>query len=339
MTLTGETMLQGHKLDSKLAQKAEQALSSVLLPGEMTLFIGKTSNVSPLFDVLVISNFRVLALMTANTDGIPIKREVLRSHISGVSYSTKMTSNGALQIETTDGVTVFGIVPKQDRDSISGILAQSVELPEEFEAAQAAQAAQSGTSLDPSIELLGDLPNAKTIRAIYEHCDAGQLPIFVLSSGGGAGVLAAWADRLMIIKTGGLTSFMAGATGGGRLSTFYYRDINAIEYNSGFVNGVLEILTPSYTGSQTNDFWSAGKNDPWTLSNCLPIVKPQYEVFTPKIQQLRKWVSEAKNQPVIVQSQQTASGLADELKKLVELHAAGILTDEDLAAAKAKLLS
>jgi hypothetical protein len=271
-------------------------------------------------------------------DGIHVKREVTRGNILDFAFSTKFTSNGALQTRDSQTI-VFGMVPKQDQDTISIFLKSDFADISEVESELQAQSALAGTSLDPKIELLGDLPNAKTIRAINENSINGELPSFVLSSGGGSGVLAAWNDRLMIIKTGGLTGFMAGATGGGRSGTFYFKDINGIEFNSGFVNGVLEILTPSYTGTQTNDFWSSGKNDPWVLSNCLPIAKAQYEVFSEKINLLRNLISESKTQTIVVQAASGQISLSDELKKLVDLHGAGLISDDDLAAAKAKLLN
>ena len=68
-------------------------------------------------------------------------------------------------------------------------------------------------------------------------------PWLVLAPGFGQGLIAAWEDRLSVIKTGLLTGFMAGSYGGERTGTFHFTDITGIEYNSGLMNGVLEILT------------------------------------------------------------------------------------------------
>lgn len=50
----------------------------------------------------------------------------------------------------------------------------------------------------------------------------------MLGSGTG-GVLACFDDRLMVIKVGAMTSWMAGSMGGGRVTTIHYRDITSVE--------------------------------------------------------------------------------------------------------------
>ncbi|WP_165807277.1 SHOCT domain-containing protein [Nocardioides currus] len=189
---------------------------------------------------------------------------------------------------------------------------------------------------------------------------------WILVSSGGAGLLAAWDDRLAIVKTGAMTSFMAGSLGGERSAVFHYTDITGIEYNSGLMNGVLEILTPSYSGSANKDFWrgstksrNANANDPWTLSNTLPLAKAEYRSAGDQITELRRRISIAKNPgpstPVstanIAPAAATSApipppaglgegaGLADQLAKLADLHQAGVLSDEEFAAAKQRLLT
>ena len=334
-------MQYGHKVDQKLTDALNQILVPKFLTGENPIYIGKASNLSPSFDVLAITNFRILGINSTATDGLCIKREILRQEVIGQEIGSGFKNNDKLLVKSTSGETVvFGIIPKKDHDLVISVLQTSDAHPisDEVQAQHVAQSSESGLLLDPSIELIGGKPNAKTIRVVNESCLNGELPRFIIAEGA-AGVLAAWSDRLMIIKTGGMTSFMAGATGGGRISTFYYKDINAIEYNSGFVTGVLEVLTASYNGTQNSDFWGQGKDDPWKLSNCLPLAKANHALAAGKLQELRKWISDAKNQSVIVHAPNSSLSLADEIKKLADLHAAGLLTEEELSAAKSKLLS
>ncbi len=68
--------------------------------------------------------------------------------------------------------------------------------------------------------------------------------------------IVALQDRLLVVKCG----MWAGATFGGRVTSFYYRDINGIEVNMGLLYGVIEVNTPSYQGTQTRDFWNAGSD-------------------------------------------------------------------------------
>ena len=140
--------------------------------------------------------------------------------------------------------------------------------------------------------------SAKASRAIADVCRPDEAPWLILTSFGGAGTLVGFDDRLVILKTGGLTSLMAGSFGGQRQATFQYDDITGIEYNSGMVNGVLEILTPSYQGTVHKDFWrgaaksrNADSGDPWTLSNCLPLAKPEYRAALAEINELQARVS------------------------------------------------
>lgn len=138
---------------------------------------------------------------------------------------------------------------------------------------------------------------------------------------------------------------MAGSAGGGRITTFHYRDITGIEYNGGLVNGVLEILTPSYQGTANKDFWrGSGKNknsdanDPWTLSNTLPLAKLVYQAALSRLNELRDKMTRAKQTTVVI-AQPSAAGLADELKGLVALHQQGALTDDEFSAAKLAAIS
>jgi hypothetical protein len=157
------------------------------------------------------------------------------------------------------------------------------------------------------------------------------------------GALLVFEDRCMIVKGGFVGGFMAGSLGGERAGTFYLNQITGIEYNSGMINGVLEILTPSYQGTANKDFWrasnksrNADKNDPWTLSNCLPLTKDGYNSARSMIDELKKMVSLAQV-PKFLQAT-PATSISDELTKLADLHSKGLLTDEEFQSAKSKLL-
>lgn len=190
----------------------------------------------------------------------------------------------------------------------------------------------------------------KGLEEIDNHCRPEEVPKFIIGSGTG-GALAAFEDRCLIVKKGGMTSFMTGALGGGRVTTFMYAQITGIEYNSGFVSGVLEILTPSYQGSANKDYWrgtarsrNADSNDPFTLSNTLPLSKQEHELARPLIDELRKLIAQA-HQPVVrIETSQHLSsdgesGLAAELEKLAALHANGVLDQDEYRAAKAALIA
>jgi hypothetical protein len=198
-------------------------------------------------------------------------------------------------------------------------------------------------------EFFGDSANAKTLDDIISYSTESGPPWLVISSVL-SGAFAAWTDRIMIVKSGFMPSLMAGSLGGGRSTTFYFNDVNALEYNAGIASGVLEVLTASYQGSKNADFWSgttssrnANADSPFTLSNTLPVVRTTHSAALPALNRLRKMISEVKNPSASAASTQLASKLPDQtpleaLAQLGELHASGILSDEEFSSAKAKLL-
>lgn len=210
-----------------------------------------------------------------------------------------------------------------------------------------ADTASSDGEWSDSTVTVGKL-SKKARAAIHSQCHDNESPWLILTSSGGAGTLVAFEDRLAIIKTGALTSFMAGSLGGERAAVFYFTDVTGIEYNSGFISGVLEVLTPSYSGSANKDFWrgsnksrNADSNDPWTLSNCLPLSKIEYNASLAHIKALRERIARAKNPGSTSTTQVGAdsAGLVEQLERLRTLHESGALSAEEFAAAKARLLN
>jgi hypothetical protein len=163
--------------------------------------------------------------------------------------------------------------------------------------------------------------------------------------------IVALTDRLLMIKPGSL----AGETSGPEGISFYYRDITSIEVNTGLINGVIEINTPSYQGNGHKGLWdikNRGK-DPYEVTNWLPISKRYLKEYKPYIDMLRAMVRAAKQERVASSSPQRvsslrselkylaflrASGVLSELEKVASLRASGVLTDEDFQRAKRRLL-
>lgn len=151
--------------------------------------------------------------------------------------------------------------------------------------------------------------------------------------------LIALDERLLIAKTG----FMAGATGGGRKTTFDYMDITNVEVNTGWANAVIEVLTAAYAGGTQKDFWSVGKNDdPFKASNAIPIDKAKLTEVQPYLDDLNEWIRSAKRGrneiPTASPSAAPQQGVAEQIRELHDLMQAGALTQQEFEAAKAKLL-
>lgn len=183
--------------------------------------------------------------------------------------------------------------------------------------------------------------DTKTLGKLGKHLSDGD-DVEVIIWSPGSGYLLSTQDRCIIAKISLAQSFMAGSLGGGRVASFYHADINSIEYNSGLFNGVLEILTASYQGSANKDFWqgtfrsrNANSNDPYTLSNTLPLARFEYEELKPLISIIRSRISKTKNPARI---DKAPSNSMDSLDTLSHLHDTGKLSDEEFAAAKARVL-
>jgi len=162
------------------------------------------------------------------------------------------------------------------------------------------------------------------------HIAAGETVLVVLV-GASKQALVALEDRLIIIKPG----MMAGASFGARVTTFPYRDIVALEVNTGMRNGVVEVIAAGYQGTKGVKYWSSEPDtDPFQISNCLPAAKKAIASWQPKLESIRESIHAAKSGPP--PGTPPPPGLDREqpmvaqLAQLAELHRTGALTDESL---------
>lgn len=340
------------KWNASKAAKKLQTARAALLPEEDLWFLGYCNNVKPLADAIAVTPLRVVALMRGKV--------AFEAHHSDIESLTTHEKRGTVTVVRRNGESmVFKLVPKEDLGEIARYGQQGRSTPPPPDLLQTAADAEAdrialteraiaAKELNwPDTAVHGKL-SRKASEAILRQCHGAEKPWLILTSAGGAGTLTAFDNRLAIIKTGGFTSYMAGSLGGERSATFHFADITGIEFNSGWVNGVLEILTASYSGSTNKDFWrgsnrfrNADSNNPWTLSNCLPLLKSEHNSYLPEINELKARVGKSKQVRVQVAAPQVApnsDGLAEQLQKLGDLHASGVLSAEEFAAAKARLL-
>ena len=327
----------------KQEKKAREAMRW-LLPGETPIYQFGANSTRPLATDVVVTDLRVFTYTTTKQGREVMNSDIASAEVKGSSITVEVTSGEPLKLSFIDadviGEAALAIEAAAKHTPPAEALEELDRIAEEDEAI--AEKWDGAT-------IVGKV-RGKSYRSIGRLSQPGEVPWLVIGAGFAYGVLAAFEDRLVIIKTGAATSFIAGALGGERATTFYYTDITAIEYNSGLVTGVLEVLTPSYQGSANKDYWrgttasrNANSNDPFTLSNTLPMAKPDYIAWTPHIQALRAKIAEAKRPaaPVVVHQAPAApltSSLADELGKLAALRDAGVLSDDEFAAAKAQLI-
>lgn len=346
------TMLVGKGVKTAKVEKHLAKFPDTMLPGEEVWFWAKCNNFKPSVDSVIVTNARVIGFSTI----VGTKFVTTFAEIAATEANEK---KGTYQIDTLSGASIaFKSVPGEDVPTIEHYVAQgrSAPMPESVQSALSAKADEETATAQaaslqsqretqakavswPNSKMVGTAVSSKASHAILQQCHGDEQPWLILGAGTG-GVLAAFDDRLAIIKTGAMTGMLAGSMGGQRSGTFHFRDVTGIEYNSGMINGVLEILTPSYTGTSTHDFWGSDDKDPFKLNNCLPLAKSEYRKVENEIQELRSRVSQAK-QPQVVSAAPAPGGtsLADEMRKLAELRDAGILSEDEFAAAKARLIA
>lgn len=175
-----------------------------------------------------------------------------------------------------------------------------------------------------------EILNSRERRLAEENINPGEQVLFCLV-GSFDQALVALEERLLIIKVG----MIAGATFGGRVASFHYKDITGIEVNTGLINGVIEISTPSYQATEEKDWWSMQRDrDPAKLSNCLPIYKANLKEYQPYLEKLREMIRKAKQTGVQGESEDITS----QIEKLLRLYQSGALTEEEFQIAKKRLL-
>ncbi len=210
-------------------------------------------------------------------------------------------------------------------------IAQALEKPEEASVATVPVSKVAG-----GVEVL----NKKLRKLAEQNMGEDESIEFCLLSQSGVGgwsqVIVALDERLLVIKPG----MAAGATFGARVTSFYYRDITGIEINTGLLQGVIEINTPSYQGTAQKDYWNVRdqNKNPFLVTNCLPISKRDLKHYKPYIDKLRTMIREAKQERVTPLPPQGGNNLSSELDKLASLKASGVLTEEEFQQAKKRVL-
>jgi hypothetical protein len=322
-------------------------LAGQLVEGEQPVLLMGGGSMRPLVDLLLVTSARLMAFQRAAVAAGP--------RFEGrPGFSTLEADGRKLRIRNSDGTELVFAMSKDDvARTVATVHGQPAPDPAVWAAlsASAMGAAATGDAW-AKVLVVGEVKtvNKPTWKALRDAAYGDEVPIFVITGVGGAGVLAAFEDRCMIVKAGVMTGLMAGSLGGSRQATFHYAEITGIEFNSGMLSGVLEVLTPSYQGTANKDYWrgstksrNADSNDPWTLSNCLPLSKGGHASAQAEINELRRRIGQSKQMQVVIQGAATPVSseptLAGELAKLADLRQQGLLDDAEFAEAKRAVLA
>lgn len=351
------------KLSDKAVQKVIERLRPVLLAGEDIHYVGQCLNIKPALSHFLITEARIIGAEQGSVrfayhaseleeiDIDPIKGRVMLKARGREPFTIKSIPQpdmGDVQVNF-ERLQVRTSTP-DDRLDPASPLGAPTGMPRKV-ASQPADPPSNANGFAiasgrPSRHCGGALRSAAA-RAVAELSRGDESPWLILNPAGATGSLVAFEDRLAIIKTGAFTGFMAGSTFGGRQAVIYFSDITGIEFNGGLITGVLEVLTASYQGTANKDFWqgtlssrNANANDPFTLSNTLPMTKSEYRDCQEHINELRHRISISKR-PVAAPAITAApaqDSFADQIAKLAQLRANGLLSDEEFAEAKQKLM-
>lgn len=147
--------------------------------------------------------------------------------------------------------------------------------------------------------------------------------------------MIALGDRLLIVKPG----FHAGTTFGSLVTTFFYRDVTAIQVQTFLVSGWIEVSSAGFQGGgrKYNRHPRPSDRDVYKLANCIPIHKWRLTEYQPALTRLRECVRSAKVLPT-AQAAPAALDLAEKLVRLSELCDAGSITRREFEQAKQHLL-
>jgi len=336
-----------------------------LTPGEQMRFVGTCTMLRPLASHIVLTDSRFLGLQdqtlafSAAADDI-VRLDFVAAHgtvtlalrsggsitIAGIpiddmalieQHLIRLQSRGPKR-DTSEPPPRAPLAPTPLRSAVPTIVAPPSTPPPPTGAP---------VPIRPAPRICGKSLRGPAQRIVDDLSEPGETPWLILNPAGATGALVAFDDRLAIIKAGAVTGLLAGAAFGNRQAVIYFRDITGIEFNAGMLTGVLEVLTASYQGTANKDFWkgtlsgrNSDSNDPFTLSNTLPMAKSEFQECKEHVAELRRRISESKQtviQPQIVM-QANETSFADQLEKLAALHGSGALSAEEFAAAKQRLL-
>ncbi len=150
----------------------------------------------------------------------------------------------------------------------------------------------------------------------------------VVVPGPAAQVLVGTDRRVLVFKKG----LAAGTAFGSELSSWEYRQLSGVLLRTGVLGGVLALQVPGVTPPRP------GSDEAYTAPYAIPVVRP-YEPVQEAVAHLRDRVARA-GDPAPADAPEPLSPVlvADELAKLARLRDDGVLTPEEFAHQKRRLL-
>jgi hypothetical protein len=144
--------------------------------------------------------------------------------------------------------------------------------------------------------------------------------------------------RVFVYKKG----FMAGAAFGSEITSWDYRNLVGVQIHTGMMSGAAVLQAPGQSGTKTN-VWKNGDQDPYKAPNAIPLNRPWNQAQA-GVARLRELIEATHRHqqfgpPTGPPAIPVKTSVVDELKKLADLRASGVLTDDEFASLKGRLLN
>jgi hypothetical protein len=176
----------------------------------------------------------------------------------------------------------------------------------------------------------------KKAVAAVEQTLAPDEQVRLVINGAGSQAIIATDRRALVYKKG----FMAGATFGSELTSWAYRNLVGVQIHTGMMSGAVVLQGPGQTGGRTS-YWKDDDSAPHKAPNAIPLTRP-FDSAREQVAELGRIIDEAHRRdetPRPASQAPAPDSVADELRKLADLRAEGILTEQEFADLKAKLLT
>ena len=167
----------------------------------------------------------------------------------------------------------------------------------------------------------------RAVEALEAALRPGE-PVDVVVPGPAGQVLVGTDHRVLVFKKG----LAAGAAFGSELGSWEYRQLSGVLLRLGVLGGVLALQVPGVTPPRP------GHDEAYTAPYAVPVVRP-YEPVRAAAARLRERIARAGEPPATPRTRPLSPVLvADELAKLARLRDEGVLTAEEFAHQKRRLL-
>jgi hypothetical protein len=327
----------GTKLKDKDVAKYAAVVEPMLVDGEEIKAFFWANALKPMKTALVVTNGRVIGISKADiaTPAKALRDEVHAGDLTAAQVTGSRLGSTTVVLTTRDGKQrEYATVQQDDAAALERHLAALLTTDNAVTANLTARAGEKSAARTeaPSTGLRARL-HAKANEVLDENLAPDEKVLVVISGPSNQAIIGT-NRRAFVYKKG----FMAGATFGSELTSWDYRNLVRVQLHKGMMSGAVVLQAPGQSGTKTN-YWKQGDDDPYKAPNAIPVVRP-FDAANEGVAELRRLIAEAHAPvPVPASVPPKQRSVSDEIVKLVELRNSGLLTDDEFAVAKTRLLS